>query len=126
MRNDLNVITDGQLLLLKSGVFVYVMDVDPISKLKSDDRSRNCSCRIGHIYKKDEQLKKNGQYIGIIEDGRNNQIISIDMSKIKNYTIAELVNSVAMCFGRLSDDKAKAFKKLASDYYDSCDAVTMW
>lgn len=119
MKNDLTPVESGQLLILKSGEFIFVMDVDPITKMNKEDKNRNCSCRFGHIYKKDEQFKANGRYIGVIEDARNNQTIAIDMSKMKNFTVAELYPRIATCLGKLSDDKMTTFKKLASDYYDS-------
>ena len=119
IKNDLTPVEVGQLLVLKSGEFVFVMDVDPMTKMNREDKSRNVSCRFGHIYKKNEQFKTKGMYIGIIEDARNNQTIAVDMSKIKSFTIAELYPMIATCLGKLSDDKMTTFRKIASDYYDN-------
>lgn len=119
MKNDLTPVIAGNVYILKSGEIIYVMDVDPVTKMNSDDKGRSCSCRFGHIYKKNEQFKSNNMYIGIVEDARHNQAIAIDMSKMKSFTIAEFYPMIATCLGKLSDDKIKTFKKLAGDYYDS-------
>ena len=114
MKNELTPFVAGQIIVLKNGTLLYVVDVAP----PGDDRSRNCSCRLAHIYKKDEQFKKGGVDIGIVEDGRNNQIIAIDMSKMVNYTVAQLLSLTAISLGKLSDDKMRTFQKIANDVYE--------
>lgn len=117
MKNDLNPFVPGQLLLLKTGEFVYIMDVDPETRYKNDD-SRNCNCRMGHIYKKDEEFKKKSTDFGLIEDERNNQMIAIDMAKIRNFKLSELMKLTATSFGRLSEQKMSNFAKIAGDMYE--------
>ena len=119
MKNELTPVSTGDVIILKSGEIMYVMDIDPLNKINQDDRNRNCNCRPGHIYKKGEEFKKKGIYIGIIEDARNNQVIAIDMSKSKNYTLSELIPMIAANLGRVTQDKITTFKKISADYYDS-------
>lgn len=121
MKNDLTPVGTGDVLILVSGEIVYVMDVDPLNKINQDDRNRNCNCRFGHIYKKGEEFKKKGMDIGIIEDGRHNQTIAIDVSKSKNFTLAELCPLIAINLGKVTAEKITMFKKMSSDYFDRMD-----
>ena len=52
MKTDFERYDSQQIYLLKDGTFVYIADVDPVTRIKNDDKSRMVSCRIGHFYKK--------------------------------------------------------------------------
>lgn len=119
MRNELTPVSAGDVVILKSGEILYIFDVDPYNKLNQDDRNRNCNCRLGHIYKKGEQFKKNGMYVGIIEDARHQQTLAIDMSKTKNLTLAELYPMIATNLGKVTDDKITTFRKMSSDFFEN-------
>lgn len=119
MKNELTPVASGDVIILASGEIMYVMDVDPLNRMNQDDRNRNCNLRVGHIYKKGEQFKKSGMFIGLIEDARHNQVIAIDVSKTKNMTLAELSPLIAANLGRVTQEKMIAFSKLSADYFDS-------
>lgn len=119
MRNELTPVSVGDVIVLKSGEILYVMDVDPLNKINQDDRNRNCNCRLGHIYKKGEEFKKKNIYTGLIEDARNNQVIAIDMSKSKNLSLAELCPLIAANLGNVTKEKITNFAKLSADFFDS-------
>lgn len=121
MKNELTPVHVGDVLVLTSGEIVYVMDVDPLNKLKQDDRNRNCNCRFGHIYKKGEETKKDWLFSGLVEDARHNQVIVINVSKMKNFTLAELYPMIATNLGTVPHDKMAMFKKLSNDYFDMRD-----
>lgn len=116
MKNELTPIGTGDVLVLKNGEIVYVMEVDPINRVNHEDSSRNCDCRIGHIYKTGEKKKP---YVGFIEDMRHNQIYAIDVSKIKSFTLDKLYPMIAANLGKVTEDKIKLFRKLTADFYDS-------
>lgn len=119
MKNELTLVHTGDVLVMKSGEILYVTDIDPINQFKQDDKDRNVSCRIGHIYKKGEQTKKSGLYVGIIEDRRHDQVIAIDMSKGKSLPLSQLDSLLAANLGTLDKDKMKSFSKLLNDYFET-------
>lgn len=117
MKNDLNPFIPGQLILLKDSTFAYVMTVEPETRYKGDNE-RICSCRMGRVYKKGDEIKKGATDIGIIEDERDDIMIVIDMSKIKNFTLSELSRVTARSYGQLTEQKMRNFAKIAGDMYD--------
>ena len=114
MKTDFEKFEKGQVFLLNNGTFAYIADVDPITKLNKDDRSRMVSCRLGEFYKKSEHFKKG--YSISLEDGRSGMLITIDVSKIKNISIEELDKMEVRYVGKLNQEKQKLMNKLSQDY----------
>lgn len=119
MKNELTPVHAGDILVLKSGEMLYVASVDPLNKMKQDDSLRTCNCRKGHIYKKGEQFKADKMYVGVVEDGRNHQVIAIDMSRSVNVALSTLCSLMAVNLGTVPEDKIKSFQKMSSDFYES-------
>lgn len=117
MKTDFERYDSQQIYLLKDGTFVYIADVDPVTRIKNDDKSRMVSCRIGHFYKKGSNFS--GPYNITLEDQNSGPMVTIDLSKIKRFTIQELKTKELSYIGKPSDEKQKNINRLTQEYTDS-------
>lgn len=116
MRTDFNKFQENQVLLLKDGTFVMITGVDPATKINNSEKTRRCYCKLGHKYKKNEQFKEKGKFICVFENEPEGQIISIDCSQMKTYTIEELRKLVAIEIGIVTEEKMKDFNRISAEF----------
>lgn len=109
MKNDFKKYNVGDVYLLKDGSYIMIVG-------RSEGLSNACDCKVGHLYRKGEQFKKDGTYLMILEDPISQCKIAMDISKTVKYSFEELNRLETHYFGSVSDEKHTEYKKLVKDW----------
>ena len=116
MRNEIVHFEKGQIWVLSTGEFVYINDVDEVTKLHTSENDRRCYCCVGHRHLPKEEFKN--ENIFVVENEPMKSVISFDFSSSKTYTIAELRMLEAKYIGKLTEEKSKKYYSGLAGYYD--------
>lgn len=109
MKEELTRYRRGDVIVARRLDCMLILDVDPITKLKSSPKDRYVEYMLGHMHTKNEEMKNSS--IFVIESESNNVVLSIDTSKRYRATIHELTFEEIAYLGHLTDDKMDKFNK---------------
>ena len=111
MKEELEKYGKGDLVLCKNGVYVLVVSVDPLSKLKRHDGERYLEYMKGFSSKSTKKSNLFDSDTFTIESSRDSSVITIDTSSRYKILISDLIKNEATVLGRLSKDKLAAFDR---------------
>lgn len=82
MRTELDTYKENQVYLRPDGKFIWLISVDPISKIKSKEKDRTAYFRLGNVKQKGDEFNDD---LIIIENSPTDSVIAFE--KTKNYSI---------------------------------------
>lgn len=112
MKEELQKFRRGEVILLKSGNYALILDVDPVSKIKPTAKDRYVEAMTGHTHIKNEEMKNDRLFV--IESDTFGAVITIDTTRRQRCTMADLMRYEAASLGCLTDDKMNKFNRFVN------------